>query len=176
VAKAWGAFGNGGQGDGGKFDEFAKTHPAEHVAAVGTFAEAAAAIESGYPVAVCSGQGFANVRDSNGFAAASGSWAHCMVFIAVRYAANGSPEDGLLCLNSWGPTWISGPSWPGDMPAGSFWVRRSVVDRMLGGENTDSFAVGSVGGLGHRPLDNGNWLQPAPLEPAEVAGTFSLAP
>jgi hypothetical protein len=62
------------------------------------------------------------------------------------------------------------------MPAGSFWVRRSVVDRMLGGENTDSFAVGSVGGLGHRPLDNGNWLQPAPLEPAEVAGTYSLAP
>jgi hypothetical protein len=55
-------------------------------------------------------------------------------------------------------------------------VRRYVVDRMLGGENTDSFAVGSVGGLGHRPLDNGNWLQPAPLEPAEVAGTFSLAP
>jgi len=181
TAKAWGAFGNGGQGDAGKLDEIAKLHPAKHVAAVGSFAEAAAAIESGYPVAVCSGQGFANVRDANGFAAASGSWAHCMVFIAVRYAANGSPEDGLLCLNSWGPTWISGPSWPGDMPAGSFWVRRSVVDRMLGGENTDSFAVGSVGGLGHRPLDNGNWLEPVPAaarpQPARIiANVYSLAP
>jgi hypothetical protein len=67
------------------------------------------------------------------------------------------------------------------MPAGSFWVKRSVVDRMLGGENTDSFAVGSVGGLGHRPLDNGNWLQPAPAAARPqnarlIADTFSLAP
>lgn len=178
TAKNWGAYGNGGQGDGGRFDEFAKTHPARHVAAVKDFAEAAAAIESGYPVAVCSGQGFANTRDANGFAAASGSWAHCMTFIGVRYKANGSPDDGLLCLNSWGPSWISGPSWPGDMPAGSFWVRRAVVDRMLGGDDTDSFAVGSVEGFDWRPLDHGEWFQPAPPpQPARViAGTYSLAP
>ena len=180
TAKNWGAYGNGGQGDGGKFDEFVKAHKAEHVAAVGTFAEAAAAIESGYPIAVCSGQGFTNTRDADGFAQASGSWAHCMVFVAVRYKANGSPDDALLCLNSWGPTWISGPSWPADMPAGSFWVHRSVVDRMLGGANTDSFAVGSINGFQRRPIDNGGWLQPAPApgqpQPARtIAGVFSLS-
>lgn len=177
-AKAWGAYGNGGQGDGGRFDQFVKAHPAQHVAAVGTFAEAAAAIESGFPVAVCSSQGFASVRDRDGFAEAQGSWAHCMVFVAVRYKANGSPDDGLLCLNSWGPTWISGPSWPADQPAGSFWVHRSVAERMLGGQDTDSFAVGSVGGFKFRPVDHRDWFEPAPAlpEPATVANTFSLAP
>ncbi|CAB4184652.1 hypothetical protein UFOVP1124_26 [uncultured Caudovirales phage] len=169
-AKSWGAYGNGGQGDGGRLDELARLHPAEHVAAIGTFDEAAAAIESGFPIAVCSSQGFSSVRGADAFAEASGSWAHCMVFLAVRYRANGSPEDGLLCLNSWGPAWNSGGVWPADMPAGSFWVRRSVVDRMLGGESSDSFAVGSVGGLGHRPINHGDWLEPA------AVASYSLAP
>jgi hypothetical protein len=178
-AKSWGAYGNGGQGDDGKFDAFVKAHRVEHVAAVGTFAEAAAAIESGYPVAVCSSQGFTNTRDADGFAQASGTWQHCMVFVAVRYKANGSPDDALCCLNSWGPSWINGGRWPADQPEGSFWVHRSVVERMLGGSNTDSFAVGSVSGFQRRPIDNGGWFEPAPVaspnRPADVAGTFSLS-
>lgn len=180
-AKSWGAYGNGGQGDGGKFDQFVKKHPAQHVAAVRNFSEAAAAIESGFPVAVCSSQGFTSTRGKDAFAEASGQWNHCMTLLAVRYKANGSPEDGLLCLNSWGPGWISGPRWPEDMPEGSFWIRRAVVDRMLGGEGTDSFAVGSVGGFSWRPVNHRDWFQPAPpnlepLKPSGVANTFSLAP
>ena len=159
-AKAWGAYGCGGQGDGGKLDAIAKAHPAKHVALVRSFKEAAAAIESGYPIAVCSMQGFASVRDDQGFAAPRGSWAHCMAFIGVRYEKNGSPRDALLCLNSWGPAWISGPSWPADMPRGSFWVDARTVDRMLSGG--DSFAVGSVEGFKPRDLHNGDWLMPAP--------------
>lgn len=162
-AKAWGAYGNGGKGDGGKLDAIAKRHPAQHVAMVKTFAEAAAAIEAGFPVPVCSMQGFASVRDANGFAGASGSWAHCMCFVAVRYQKNGSPDDALLCLNSWGPRWITGPRWPEDMPEGAFWVRRITVERMLGNQ-PDSFAVGSVQGFGWRDLDNGAFLMPAPPE------------
>ena len=159
-AKQWGAYGNGGKGDGGKLDTIAKKHPAQNVAMVKTFAEAAAAIEAGFPVAVCSMQGFASVRDQHGYAAASGSWAHCMCFVAVRYAKNGSPDDALLCLNSWGPRWISGPRWPDDMPEGSFWVRRTIVERMLGSQ-PDSYAVGSVAGFGWRDLDNGGFLAPS---------------
>lgn len=162
-AKQWGAYGCGGQGDGGKMDAVAKKHPATHVTLVKTWSEAAAAIESGYPIPVCSMQGFASTRDANGYAAASGSWAHCMCFVAVRYAKNGSPSDALLCLNSWGPKWISGPKWPDDQPEGSFWVRRQTVERMLSGE--DSFAVGSVAGFGWRDLDNGAFIEPAPPEP-----------
>lgn len=161
-AKAWGAYGNGGQGDGGKLDAVAKKHPAQYVAMVTTWDEAAAAIEAGFPIPVASMQGFASKRDAKGYAATSGSWAHEMCFVAVRYAKNGSPSDALLCLNSWGPNWISGPKWPADMPDGSFWVTRSVVESML--RQKDSFAVGSVAGFGWRDLHNGNWLSPAPPE------------
>jgi hypothetical protein len=174
-AKNWGAYGNGGQNDQGKFDQFVKSHPAQHVAAVGTFEEAAAAIESGFPVAVCSSQGFASVRDKDGFAQASGQWQHCQCFIAVRYKKNGSPDDALLCLNSWGPDWISGGRWPDDMPEGSYWVRRSVVERMLGGQDTDSFAVGSVGGFKWRPVSHREWFQPASRAQSQPSAFSSAA-
>lgn len=160
-AKSWGAYGCGGKGDGGKLDAVAKRHPATHVAMVKTWAEAAAAIEAGFPIPACSLQGFASTRDQHGYAAAQGTWAHCMVFVAVRYEKNGSPSDALLCLNSWGPKWISGPKWPDDMPEGSFWVDRQVVERMLGNQ-PDSYAVGSITGFGWRDLDNGAFLTPVP--------------
>lgn len=151
-SKQWGAYGNGGQGDGGKLDEIAKLHPVKHVALVRSFDEAAAAIESGYPVAYCGGVGFTSTRDSDGFCRRSGSWAHCMCFCAVRYG----DRPGLLCLNSWGPTYVSGPKWPSDMPDGSFWVDRDVVDAMLRGG--DSFAVGSVSGFQWRDINHDKWL------------------
>ena len=184
-AKQWGAFGNGGSGDKGRFDEFVKAHPAQHVAAIRNFDEAAAAIESGFPIAVCSSQGFSSSLSPGGYAEPSGTWNHCMCLISVRYKKNGSPEDALLCLNSWGPSWIGSQEnrWPDDMPRGSFWIRRSVVNRMLGGDSTDSFAVGSVGGFSWRPVNHRDWFQPAPiLEPARIglmnhsSGTYSLSP
>lgn len=164
-AKDWGNWGAGGKGDGGKLDAEAKKHPAKYVSLVRTWDEAAAAIESGYPVAVCSMQGFASVRDSDGFCKGSGTWAHCMCFVGVRYGS----RPGLLCLNSWGPSWVGGPRWPDDMPEGSFWVEKAVADRMLSGG--DSFAVGSVDGFGFRDLHHGNWFQPPPnkLKPETIA-------
>lgn len=161
-AKQWGAYGCGGQGDGGRLDEAAKKHPAGYVAMVTTWGEACSALEAGFPIAVASMQGFSNTRDAHGYARAEGTWAHEMAFIAVRYQKNGSPSDALLCLNSWGPRWISGPKWPEDMPEGSFWVSRPIVERMI--SQKDSFAVGSVQGFGWRDLNNGGWLMPAPTE------------
>lgn len=163
-AKAWGAYGNGGQGDGGKLDDVAKLHPCEYVAVVKNFDEAAAAIESGYPVAVCSMVGFSSTRDSDGFCDRQGSWAHCMAFIAVRYGsgddgngeADNSGRRGLLCLNSWGPTYVGGPKWPSDQPDGSFWVDETTVNAML--RDGDSFAVGGVAGFSWRDLDHREWL------------------
>lgn len=162
-AKAWGAYGNGGKGDGGKLDTIAKRHPATHVALVKNFSEAAAAIEAGFAIPVASNVGFASVTDEHGYAAASGQWFHEMVFLAVRYQKNGSPSDALLCQNSWGPRWLTyRGKFPSDQPDGSFWVTRATVDRMLG--QGDSFAVGSVSGFGWRDLDNGAFLTPAPPE------------
>lgn len=78
-AKNWGNFGNGGKDDNGKLDEIAKWHPIPQVTLARNFDEAAAAIQSGYPVAVCSGRGFSGTRDAAGFARPSGSWAHCIL-------------------------------------------------------------------------------------------------
>ena len=158
-AKDWGAWGCGGKGDDGKLDQYATKHPAQAVALVATFEEAAAAIESGYAVAVCSGVGFQKTRDSDAFCLPKGSWAHAMCFISVRYGE----RPGLLCLNSWGPKWVSGPKWPDDMPEGSFWVDKKVVDNMLG-KWKDSFAVGGVQGFKWRDLHHGDWLMPPPQE------------
>lgn len=166
-AKSWGAYGNGGQGDNGVLDEAAKAHPCEHVALVTNFDEAAAAIESGYPVAYCGGVGFTSTRDSDGFCRRSGTWWHCMCFIAVRYGSgddgNGETDSsgrrGLLCLNSWGPSASRGPKWPADQPDGSFWVDEATVNSMLRGE--DSFAVGSVQGFAWRDLDHREWMDEA---------------
>lgn len=163
-AKAWGAFGNGGPNDNGRLDEQAKSHPCQHVALVRTFDEAAAAIESGYPVAVCSSAGFSSTRDADGFCRRQSTWMHCMVFISVRYgtgdaggdAVDTSGRRGLLCLNSWGPTWVRGPKWPSDQPDGSFWVDEQTVNSMLRGG--DSFAVGGVAGFKWRDLHHGEWL------------------
>lgn len=152
-AKEWGAYGNGGKGDNSSLDEQAKKHPAENVALVRSFDEAAAAIESGYPVAVCSSVGFSSQRDSAGFSKRSGTWLHAMTFCAVRYD-NGRP--GLLCLNSWGPSWNRGGKYPDDQPDGSFWVDKATVDLMLRGG--DSFAVGGVQGFRWRDLSHEEWL------------------
>lgn len=165
-AKQWGNYGNGGEGDSGKFDEEAKKHPIKNVALVTTFDEAAAAIEAGYPVPVCSGQGFSSTRDADGFARAQGSWSHCMAFTSVRY-----DRRGLLCQNSWG-AFNSGPKWPEDQPDGSFWVEESVVNRMLSGR--DSFAVSGYEGFPYRNLKHGDWVQVKPRGKSETI--FAIAP
>lgn len=146
-AKSWGHWGNGGQGDNGRLDAIAKKRPVRQVALVTTFESAAAAIENGYPIPVCSGQGFSKTRDTDGFCRASGSWAHCMVFIGVRY-----DRPGLLCLNSWGPNWVSGPKYPDDQPDGSFWVDKVTAESMLRGK--DSYAISGIEGFPARKLDH----------------------
>lgn len=161
-AKQWGNWGNGGQGDKGRLDAVAKKHPCKYVSLVKDWSEAAAAVEAGFAIPICSMQGFASRRTEGGWAEASGTWAHCLCIIGVRYQKNGSPRDGMLIANSWGESWISGPKWPDDMPEGCFWADRKTVERMLAGE--DSFAVGSVAGWGWREINHGEWLQPMPVE------------
>lgn len=170
-ARDWGNFGNGGQNDNGKLDEEAKKSPVQRVALVTNFEEAAAAIQSGYPVPVCSGYGFSSRRDEDGFSARQGSWSHCMCFVAVRYG----DRPGLLCLNSWGPTYFSGPKWPADQPDGSFWVDKRHVDGMLAGR--DSFAVSGHDGFPLQELDHEGWVIRAPGKAIDEAPEpiFALA-
>lgn len=158
--KRWGREGNGGCGDDHALDDWAKQHPCGNVALVSTFDEAAAAIQSGYAVAVCSGVGFNSPR-KHGLRLPSGSWSHCMFFCAVVYrdGESGAPWDALLCVNSWGPKPTEDP-WPADQPDGTWWVERKTVDLMLG-RWKDSFAIGVAEGFPYRDLSHTEWMSNA---------------
>lgn len=136
-AKSWGARGRGVPDE---LEPIAREHPVQTVSLVRSYEEARDAIANGYPVPVCSMQGFEMTRDSKGFARPKGTWPHCMLFMAVD-DADGRP--GLLCMNSWGPNWISGPK-RHDQPDGSFWVDADVATRML--RDGDSFAISNFVG------------------------------
>ncbi len=112
-----------------------------------TYQQARDAIANGFPVVVCSNVGFEDHRDSEGFARASGVWNHAMCFCGVD---DNRRRPGLLCLNSWGPSWISGPKRLGQ-PDGSFWVDAQVADRMLG-RWPDSWAPSNYKGYPKRDL------------------------
>ena len=184
--KNWGAYGAGGQNHKALIEAEAKKHACKHVVAVRSWAELCAALEAGFPVTLASSQGFSSSLGPRGIAEANGTWMHQMVALAVAYRANGSPDDLVLILNSWGPRWQTNleNKWPEDMPAGSFWARRRVVEGMLG----DAWAIGSVEtGFRWRDIHNGNWLQPVPPEvrPANrdeyfdgpvVPASYQLAP
>ncbi len=95
-------------------------------ALVSTWDDLVAAITSGYPVTICTDQGFTLTRDSGGFCAASGTWGHCMLLAGVRF-----DRPGACIIQSWGPDVPSGPTVLGQ-PSFSFWAERDVIERILG--------------------------------------------
>lgn len=141
-AKEWGR-----TGCPDELEPIAKEHPVTTTSQVKTYEEARDAICNGYPVIVCSGQGFTMHRDAEGFAKPHGSWGHCQAFIGADDAYK---RPGLLCQNSWGPDWIDGPKRL-DQPDGSMWVDADVADRMLA--EGDSFAFSGFVGYPSQDLD-----------------------
>jgi hypothetical protein len=100
---------------------------------VTTWDELVAALRNGYPVTICSNQGFTLARDQQGFCAARGRWGHCMFIAGVRF-----DRPGACIVQSWGPETPSGPT-ALDQPSFSFWADQSVVSRILG--EGDSWAL-----------------------------------
>lgn len=139
-AKVW-----GWQGVPDSLEPIARKHPVKQYALVTTYEEARDAIANGYPVTVCSNQGFLEKRDEEGFAKPYGTWGHCMCFVAVDDAYK---RPGLLCCNSWG-NWINGPK-RHDQPNGSFWVDARIVDKML--RERDSYALSNLEGFGSQNM------------------------
>lgn len=102
-------------------------------ARVTTWAELSAAVANGYPVTICSNQGFTVERDADGFCRAKGTWAHCMVIGGLRF-----DRPGACILQSWGPDQPTGPT-ALDQPSYSFWADRPAVERILA--QGDSWAL-----------------------------------
>jgi hypothetical protein len=140
-AKQWGA-----DGLPDALEPEARYHAIRRTTLVLSFEEARDAIANGYPVAVCSAQGFQMVRDAEGFAAPHGTWYHCMKFIASR----DDHRPGLLCMNSWGASAHSGPKGIHNIPDGSFWVDASVCTQMFRSWQ-DSYALSQFDGYPAQP-------------------------
>lgn len=119
----------------------AKEHPVRGVAQVKTWEECRAAIRNGYPVLVCSSQGFEFERDAAGFCAPQGKWYHAMAVVGVR----GGERPGGFLLNSWGPDVHTGPRVPEGAPVAGFWVDAATLDRML--RQGDSWAFSQAAGF-----------------------------
>lgn len=150
LCKEWGAYGSGGKNYRQQFDLIARQHPVRQVAIVRNSKEAIAALKSGYPINVCSGQGFSRYRNADGYSEASGSWSHSMCICGWR-----EDKRYFLILNSW-DKWNSGGKWPEDQPDGSFWASEAVVNRMLGGN--DSYAYSDAVGFPKKKLSHSlNW-------------------
>ena len=139
----------GGRGLPDKVIDLADNHQIKTVSLVRTVAEARDALANGYGIAVCSNYGFSNKRDSKGFARVSGSWAHCMAWIACD-DTNGEPA--FLVQNSWGK-WNDGghPEW-GPIPDGSFLIHADAAEGML--KQNGSYAFSDFDGFPPQKLPN----------------------
>lgn len=176
LEKEWGAFGNGGKNDGGRFDAEAKKHPIKKVTRVQNWDELVQALSAGFPVTIASNVGFqAQARDDQGYIRRNGQWPHQMALVGLRWQKNGSPRDGVLVLNSWGPRWPpqGGGKFPADQPDGSFWISRQDAEAVLAAG--DSWAFSTSDNWEPVPIDNGEWFQPAPPEPAGPAPNLPVS-
>lgn len=139
TAKAWGH-----RGAPAEFKALAESFRLGAAAKVTTWAELVAAVTNGFPVTICSNQGFTMNRDSQGFCQARGAWAHCMLIGGLRF-----DRPGACILQSWGPTNPSGPTALGQ-PSFSFWADRPVVERIL--RQGDSWALSKAPEFAEREL------------------------
>jgi hypothetical protein len=144
-AKAWG-MPRAGLPD--ELEPLAREHPVKTTSLVTSYEQVRDALANGYPIAVCSSQGFTETRDAEGFARPSGRWEHCMALLAID---DNPKRPGALCMNSWGPDWIRGPI-RHNQPPGSFWVDATVINSMVS-RNPDSYVVASVVGYPVQTLD-----------------------
>lgn len=140
----------GDQGVPDQLETIARNHPVTQVTRVLNWSDAKKAMASGHAISVCSTQGFSMKRDSNGIAAATTTWAHCMCLCG--YDQHGQDEIGRID-NSWGPDAHTGPVGAGNPGPEGFWAYADVIDRMLA--RGDAWAFANVNGFVRRSLP---WL------------------
>lgn len=143
LAKRW-----GDMGCPDELEREAREHPIKAAPLVESAAEAADSIANGYPVPICSNQGFTNKTDKDGFLTPRGKWYHCMLAWGVDTK---SERKGFELAQKWPLSWVSGPKHKLGTAACGFWVDYEVVDRML--RQGDSYALADFVGFPRRKLD-----------------------
>ncbi len=131
-----------------------KLHPIGWASLVQSWDEARDCIYNGYPVILCSNQGFntRNGRDQNGYLTPSRKiWNHAMLLAGIDEDCD---RPGGCIINSWGSDWIDGGV-KLNQPVGSFWADASVIDRMV--KQKDSIAISSYAGYPKQDLEYNLW-------------------
>ena len=141
----------GGSGVPDDLEGVAKLHPIQAITKITSWEQAKRALASGFGISICSDQGFAMVRDGDGFARAVGSWSHCMCLCGYQ---TGTREGGHLD-NSWGASAHTGPVGAGNPGPEGFWVDARILERML--NYGDSWAFSAFDGFPARPEKSLDW-------------------
>ena len=139
-AKAWGSVGVPAE-----IKAKAVAHKVRTTSLVATYGELEDALANGYPVTVCSDQGFTMERDADGFCGTEGEWGHCMLIVGVRRGK----RPGACLFQSWGSNTPDGPL-ALDQPPNSFWADRDVIAAMLALK--DSWSISHFDGYPEQDL------------------------
>lgn len=144
LSRTWGK-----EGLPSSLKRLSKLHPVQTVAQITSYEQACDSIANGYPVAICSSQGFCKKcgRDEQGFMHPIGQWYHSMLLAGIDDTSN---RKGGLLMNSWGSKWAKGGMQMGQ-PSGSFWVEKGVLDKMLAWN--DSYSLSNYRGYRRQKLD-----------------------
>jgi len=151
LAREWGSYRNR-EGVPDELEPIAKEHPVGTVSMVTDGDDARDALCNGYPIPVCSGQGFTTTRDSNGFCRPRGSWSHCM--LARGYCVAKGNRPAVPIQQSWGnsPTGndrcVLESGREITLPQGVFMIDLDVFHGML--RQRDSFAISQFEGFPRR--------------------------
>lgn len=140
-AKKWGA-----QGTPADIKSSARNRLLKQGVKAKTIDQAADFLANGYPIPICSNQGFTMKRNANGICEASGTWSHCMLCIGLLMV-NG--ERIFVILQSWGQNTPSGPTIK-NMPDNSFGCRDSIFKKILNAG--DSYAISGIPGFPRQDL------------------------
>lgn len=137
----------------------AREHLVKSYSPITTYAQAIDALANGYPITVASNQGFGDqwgrpIRDEDGFLLPTLNWGHQLCCLGFDDSYH---RPGVLIVNSWGRTWVSGPTRLGQ-PDGSFWVDADVFEKRMLSAN-DSFAYSNFDGYPPQKIDFSNLIR-----------------
>lgn len=135
-----------------QFLDAGKEHLVKSAAIVKSYDDAVDAVKSGYPVSICSDQGFEMLAGSDGYHRASGNWGHNMTLVGVDTGEDSKKPAGCI-LNSWSD--VHGKivdflrpdlTWP----IGTMRVHPEVIDSMI--KYGDSWAYSMFDGFPSQPI------------------------
>lgn len=141
-------------------EPFAAERKVLEVTLVRNFGDVVKAVGNGYPVAICAMRAFKMTFEKDGEGRGGwlvpnprDKWPHCQMIAGCRQGA----RPGALVVNSWSDCY-SGPvdeRLPAAFQRSSGWVDAAEIDKMIGGDNSDTFAL--AGYSGFAPSQISDW-------------------